>query len=129
MLSLKVGDWIQNKAGDNKAKVVAVLNYLNNVDEPIVAICWNTHEGNPQSNVAWHTLEGMEKLGWRKVEAEEEWPKKGDEYWLILADGSACRTSWCDVRLDGKAKDWGNCHHTEAEALAWKEKVRNISNP
>ena len=74
-LNLSVGDLVSNKAGDNKAKVMAIMVDGRSFDacqsgnaSIIVALVWNTHEGNPQSNVAWHTLEGMEKLGWAKWE-------------------------------------------------------------
>ena len=81
MLSLKIGDMVSNKAGDNKGRVLGIAESLRppgsrkmmweSEKETLIAVRWD-HRGEPEPfcprSVVWYSLDDMERVGMRKVE-------------------------------------------------------------
>ena len=62
-------------------------------------------------------------------QSEGEWPAYNDIYWYVESWGEVYRGIWSDSETHSLRKKFANCFRTEAEAFAWAEKVRKISNP
>ncbi len=60
---------------------------------------------------------------------EESWPKLGDSYWYIHSNGVTYSSAFMNGSFDKACTSWGNCHRSEADALAWRERVKAIKNP
>ena len=76
-LTLSIGDFVSNKAGDNQGKIMAVcqdgamrgrLSHINEDGEDIIiAVRWNTPSIRDR-NIVWYDLAQMEACGMKKLE-------------------------------------------------------------
>ncbi len=114
------GDFIQN--GSDKRKVLGVAG-----DVIFAQNCFPFDDEG--KGIFMATQKQYEGIGFYLVPKEEEWPKKDDRYFYCDDDGSVLDTIWVEDYWHPARKAWGNCHRDEADAVAWREKVKAIKNP